>query len=234
LIFDFNGVIVDDEPLHFQSFAETLARRGLHLTQEEYVGDYLGLDDRDFFAAAMRDKAGKEPGSSDLSLLVEEKAEVYAGKMKGDIPLFPGIKSLVVSLAEKFPLGLYSGARENEIETLLQRAELLDCFSALVSADDVKRGKPDPEGYLLAWKRIRIRVPGFSGLTPAQCWVIEDAPTGVAAAQAAGMACLALANTRSAEDLAAADRVVTNLEGKSVAWFRDLVKTPGRPEAVGI
>lgn len=230
MIFDFNGVIVDDEHLHFQSFAETLAQRGLHLTREEYVRDYLGLDDRDFFCAAIRDKQGRAPAPSALSGLVEEKAGVYAGKMESQVPLFPGVKPLVRSLADAFPLGLYSGARHGEIETLLHREGIAGCFSAVVSADDVSKGKPDPEGYLLAWRRIRHRAPGCADLTPAQCLVIEDAPAGVTAAHAAGMACLALTHTRPRHDLTAADHVADTLEGKSAAWFRGLRRAPRRAE----
>lgn len=233
MIFDFNGVIVDDEHLHFQSFAETLARRGLRLTRDEYVRDYLGLDDRDFFSEAIQDKEGRVPGPAALSGLVEEKAGVYAGKMGGEVPFFPGVKPLVRALADEFPLGLYSGARQGEIETLLRREGLAGCFSAVVSADDVNRGKPDPEGYLLAWRRIRDRAPGCADLTPAQCLVIEDAPAGVAAAQAAGMACLALTHTRPRQELTAADHVADTLQGKSPAWFRQLKQAPEHAEGCG-
>lgn len=215
-------MIVDDEHLHFEAFAETLRRHGHALTREEYVVEYLGLDDRDFFASAVLDRTGEDLAPPEIQRLVEEKADVYAGKTDGCVPFFPGMKPLIADLADVVPLGLYSGARRAEVLSILDREGLMGCFGAIVSADDVERGKPDPEGYLLACRRIRAGVAGFSDLQPSECLVIEDAPTGVAAARAAGMRCLALAHTRPVEELDGADRVAETLEGKSAEWLLEL------------
>lgn len=215
IIFDFNGVIVDDEHLHYRAFAQVLQEDGLTLTEREYFEHYLGLDDRGFFRQALSDKWRRPPAAAEVRALVERKADVYLELLGDDpatLPLFPGVVELVRRSAEHLPLAINSGARRREIELILERAGLRDCFPVVVSADEVEEGKPSPEGYLTALRRVRREVEGCRDVQPAQCLVIEDAPHGIAAAHAAGMRCVAVASSRPKSELAAADAVVERLE----------------------
>ena len=219
VIFDFNGVIVDDEPLHCQAFAETLSEKNLLLTEQEYFNHFLGIEDRLWFQTFFDHK--KIPiTSSELDRLVEIKAVRYMALLKDRLKqdpllLFPGVFSLIRGFQEKIkiPLAINSGALRSEIDLILQKAGLTDDFVIIVSADEVEKGKPHPEGYLLAYKKIREIFSGYSDLRPDECLVLEDAPVGIKAAKAAGMTCIAVAHYRPTEQLAEADRVLSDLIG---------------------
>jgi HAD superfamily hydrolase (TIGR01509 family) len=213
VIFDFNGVIVDDERIHFRMFQRVLAEEGAALTEREYFSTYLGLDDRGCFAAVLTD-AGRPTRIEHVAALVERKAAYYLEALDHNVVLFPGVAALVAELAHGLALAICSGARQNEIERILDLTGMRAAFGVLVSADQIHAGKPDPAGYLWTLRELQARVPGLSA---AECLVIEDAPAGVRAAQAAGMRCLAVTNSTSAEKLAHADRVVTSLEQVSRA-----------------
>lgn len=211
VIFDFNGVIVDDEPLHRRAFAAVLERLGHTLTEEEYVARYLGYDDRECFESALRDRTGRDAPADLLDRLVEEKADEYRALIDRDLRLYPGAKALVERLAPRVPLAINSGARAHEIALILARTGMTDLFLATVSADEVAHGKPAPDGYDEAFRRLRARVPDGRTLAPRDCLVIEDAPNGIRAALAAGLRCVAVASTRPASDLHEAERVYADL-----------------------
>lgn len=213
VVFDFNGVIIDDEQLHFRAAAEVLGELGLSLSERAYFDDYLALDDKGLFVAVLADQRGKAPGAAETAQLVQRKADAYLRLLEGRIRLFPGVVDLVRDLAPVLPLAINSGALRPEIDTVLAWADLTDCFVAIVSAEEVRACKPEPEGYLMALERLRRVRPELADLAAGQCLVIEDAPSGIRAARAAGMRCLAVANSRSAADLAQADWVRPTLEG---------------------
>jgi HAD superfamily hydrolase (TIGR01509 family) len=212
VIFDFNGVIIDDEHLHLEAFRIVLATEGISLTETDYTGRYLGFDDRSMLAAVLESE-GRTLTAAGLEQLVESKAEAYLKLLEAGIVLFPGVEELVQHLSRELPLAINSGARRHEIELVLQRSGLIGCFTVIVSADEVQTGKPDPEGYLTACRRLRESDPRCNDLEPAQCLVIEDAPSGIEAARSAGMACLAVSHSRPSEDLTGAQEVVSTLKG---------------------
>jgi sugar-phosphatase len=123
-------------------------------------------------------------------------------------------------------LAINSGALTHEIELLTGRAGIRDCFAAVVAADQVPRGKPDPIGYLTAFDRLRAALPQLADLTPSECVVIEDAPRGLQAARAAGMGCVGIATSRPMADLAAADAVFAALADVDLAALRAAVSSP--------
>lgn len=228
VLFDCNGVIADDEPIHFLLFQRVLREEGLDLAREEYEARYLHFDDVHAFRAILRDR-GHRPHPARVADLVERKARLYRAAVPGQLRIFPGVKELVRALAERFPLAVASGARREEIQFILSEAGLLSYFTAVVGSEDVRDAKPDPEPFLLALDRINAARRGRDEpILPAQCVVIEDSVGGIEGAVAAGMRCLAVTNTYPADRLAAADRVVSSLEEVTPAALEGLVGLAGR------
>jgi HAD superfamily hydrolase (TIGR01509 family) len=204
IVFDFDGVIADDEPLHLAAFQRALAADGITITREQYYARYLGFDDRAAILQAFRD-AGREPSPARLHDVMAAKAERFLELVRAGAPIFPGVPAFVRDAAGRVPLAIASGALRHEIELILGQAGLADCFAAIVSAEDVREGKPSPEGFLLALARLPARPRAE------QCLAIEDSQPGVEAARRAGMRCVAVTSSYPAEALGAADRVVGSL-----------------------
>ncbi|MFN8543939.1 MAG: HAD family phosphatase [Candidatus Binatia bacterium] len=217
LVFDFDGIIVDSEPLHLAAFQRTLATVGITLTAEEYWTHYLGFDDHDAIAHALTTAHGGAP-PADVARLMHAKAEHFLALVEHGVSVFPGVRELVRGAAARVPLAIASGALGSEIELILRAVGLRDAFRTIVSANDVQHGKPDPEAYVAALAHLRADVA--PELVAAECLAVEDSPAGIAAARAAGMRCVAVTNSCPARDLAAAgaDLVVASLEG--VGWER--------------
>lgn len=213
LIFDFDGVVADNEPVHFATFQKVLQEIGLPLTETEYYGRYLGYDDKGCFAAvlAAHGRPAPRPVVEDL---VARKARVYLDHIKQHLVIFPGVRELVRQAATRYRLAIASGALRHEIEFILEEAGIRKEFEHITSAELVTRGKPDPEGYLHALASLnRSTPPGQPRLTAADCLVIEDSIPGIRAARAAGMKVLAVANTHTIQDLREADAVTRSLAG---------------------
>lgn len=211
IIFDFNGVIVDDEPLHLELFRVVLAEEGIPLTDEEYQAKYLGYDDRGCFQAVLRDVGREAESLNDhhIAALIERKAVRYIEAIQQRYLLFPGVVELVEGLAERYPMAIASGALRNEIEVVLERGGIRKFFQEIVAAEDVGACKPDPEGYLKALALLNRR--SSETILAADCLVIEDSIAGIEAAKRAGMRCLAVTNSYPAEKLSQADRIVSTL-----------------------
>ena len=207
-IFDFDGVIVDSEPLHFHSMQDALRTEGIEITEDEYYGLYLAYDDRGALRLALEHHR-RPPDPGLIETLMERKQDRFEVVLH-DVSFFPGAAELVRGLAARMPVAIASGARRGEIEAILTAGGLRNAFTAIVGADDVTRTKPDPEPYLAALARLEPRVPG---LRPAQCLAFEDSVPGILSAKGAGMKVLAVANSYPAEKLAVAHRVVLTLEG---------------------
>ena len=222
LLFDFNGVITDDEEQHRAAFAELLAEAGIPLSREQYYADYLGCDDRSAFLEAFR-RAGQPLDPRTLETLVARKSRFYA-RLVGTTPaLVPGAAQFVRAAAARFRLGLVSGAQRQEIEPALAGAGLADCFSVIVAAEDVPRCKPDPAGYLAARAALGRDTP----LPAGRCVVLEDSLAGLDAARAAGMRCVMLTTSHDAAALAAADLVWTSFVGHDPAELTALGQGAG-------
>ncbi|HEX6436831.1 MAG TPA: HAD family phosphatase [Candidatus Binatia bacterium] len=211
VIFDFNGIIVDDEPIHFELFQRVLREEGIDLTEADYYERYLGYDDRGAFSTAYREhnRALTRPK---LGQLIERKAVYYRQDIKAKMKVFPGIQTLVPNLAKQLPLAIASGALRNEIEIILSSIGLFTHFCAIVSAEDVTRGKPEPEIFLTALERLNAALDSNDPIRPAECLVIEDSKEGIRGARRAGMKCLAVTNSHPARLLDEADSIVDSLE----------------------
>ena len=204
ILFDFNGVIIDDEPIQLRAYQEILKAEEIAVTEEDYYGS-LGMDDKAFVRAAYV-RAGKELNDEKLSELIERKTAAHHSMIEDELPLFPGVVNFIKAAARHFTLGVVSMARLVEIEHVLKRASLDDAFEAIVSAEDVEACKPDPacynRGFLLLDERRLKR--GHLNISPHECLVIEDSPPGIHSAREAGMKTLGVTNTVKAEALRAA------------------------------
>jgi len=224
IIFDFDGILVDSEPLIMKLIQEMAAREGWALSEDEYFGDYLALDDRGVIEHLWRTH-GRPLSISHRNELLAWKANAYEKIIHDGLPAIPGAAEFVLDAANRFPLAIASGSLRAEIEHLLRKLGLREKFAVLATADDCERSKPDPEVYLKALSRLRelpkLREPA---LEPIECLAIEDAPLGVVAAQAAGMKCLALAHSRHQADLQHADWVASGFSDVNLEAIRAAFK----------
>jgi HAD superfamily hydrolase (TIGR01509 family) len=221
VIFDFNGIIVDDEPIHFMLFQKVLGEEGIVLTEEAYYARYLGFDDRGAFSASYRDN-NRQLSDSKLAELIDRKAVYYQEAIRSHVAIFPGVKDLVDSLAGKLPLAVASGALRHEIETILSTAGVLNCFQVIISAEDVNQGKPEPEIFLKALAKLNDIPENGNLIHPAECVVIEDSKEGIKGARRAGMRCLAVTNSHPADLLGEADAIVKSLEEVGFDFLRSM------------
>ena len=209
IIFDFDGVIADTEPLHFAGFRQTLSEIGISLSQSDYYADYLGYDDRGCFIAALT--AHRRPiDSAALAQLMQRKAHAYLKSVKEHLVIFPGVREFVREAASAYPLAIASGALRHEIEVILEQAGLQKEFLHITSAEDVTRGKPDPQPFLHALDALNQH-RREQAITAESCLVIEDSIPGIRGAKAAGMKVLAVANTHTTQDLHEAHAVAQSL-----------------------
>jgi beta-phosphoglucomutase len=214
VIFDFDGVIVDSEPLHFQLFQRLLGEEGVPLTRDDYDAIYLGMDDRECFTEALS-RHGKTAALKNVPEMIDRKSRLLMAEIAEKPPVLPGAVDLVRALADRVPLAICSGALRREIEGMLEPAGIRPCFAGIVSAEDVSHGKPNPEGFTKALALLnRIQNPN-PPIAPGACLVIEDSLAGIEGAKAAGMRCLAVGNSYPAAALrqAGADGVVATLRG---------------------
>jgi beta-phosphoglucomutase-like phosphatase (HAD superfamily) len=222
VIFDFDGVLVDSEGLHFESLRQSLEEVGIQITREEYLAHYLAYRDRESIAFAL-ERHRRSPDETAVARIAARKAELFEAGLP-EVPLFPGAQELVLGLARVFPLAVASGARRIEIEAALGRGGLAHAFKAVVTAEDVTSGKPSPEPYLLALERLSGR--GHS-LPAGRCVAVEDSMAGVASAKAAGMKVVAVAHSYESALLGQADLVVPTIGSVHEDTIIRMVGDPG-------
>jgi HAD superfamily hydrolase (TIGR01509 family) len=214
ILFDFNGVIIDDEPLHMKAYQEILAKEGIAFTEEQYY-ECLGMDDKTFIEAAYK-RADKTPEANKILEITQAKTNRWRELVANEVPIFPGMVDFIKKMANEFELGIVSMASREEIEYVLERTNLKDCFSALVTAGDVTACKPDPQCYRAGFRLIDAAYTRKKHLpiTHDECLVIEDSPQGIMAARNADLMALGVTNTVSAEELreAGADAIAKNLD----------------------
>ncbi len=221
VIFDFNGIIVDDEPIHFKLFQRVLGEEGIALAEEDYYARYLGFDDRGAFMAGFREN-GRSLSAQKLQELIERKADYYQEAIRNQVTVFPGVKNLVADLAQTLPLAVASGALRHEIETILRTVGLLDHFRAIIAAEDVTQGKPEPEVYLKALAALNAHGENGKPIEAADCVVIEDSKEGIRGALRAGMKCLAVTNSHPPELLSEATAIVKSLEDVKLNFLQNM------------
>ncbi len=209
VIFDFDGVIVDTEPLHYAAFQRALEPLDLHFTWQEYVETYIGFDDRDAFKHAFSSN-GKTLSPEGLHSLIEQKAGYFQEIIRSEVTPYPGVVDLISHLhTHKFPLAICSGALRSDIDPILTMLGISDCFDVIVTADDVAVSKPDPECYQLAFQRLQSA--HNSSFSKDVTIAIEDTPAGISSAKAAGLMVCAVTNSYPAERLDQATFVTDSL-----------------------
>ena len=213
IVFDFDGVLADSEPLHLRVYQELLEPHGIHLDQATYCAKYLGFDDEGVFQQVAIDYK-LLLGDEEIEMLIDEKARRFEALVSSGNVLYPGAAACAQRLGAAWPLGIASGALRAEIELMLRGAGLLDAFRFIVSSGETEHTKPAPDPYL--------RAAELHGVPAAACVAIEDSHWGLQSARAAGMRTIAVTHTYPRETLTVADAVVDSLDAITVEFVRKL------------
>ncbi|MGQ0693962.1 MAG: HAD family hydrolase [Nitrospiraceae bacterium] len=219
VIFDFDGVIADTEPLHFEGLRRTLADIAITLTEADYYTNYLGFDDRGCILEALR---VNQRSATELLVqdLMHKKAVAYLSSINDHLVIFPGVREFVEEAAATYPIAIASGALRPEIELILEQTGIRKAFRHITSAEDVTKGKPDPQPFLHALTGLN-RLSPTSMMSPESCLAIEDSLPGIRSAKSAGMKVLAVANTHTVQDLREAHAIVQSLSEVRLHELRD-------------
>ncbi len=220
IVFDFDGVLADSEPLHLRAYQEVLAPLGITLTREEYYARLLGYDDVGVFRS-VGEAAGLTLDAGRMAALIEEKSRVFDSLIADTDVLYPGAGECVARLSEAYPLGIASGALRQEIVAVLRHAGLERRFRFIVSAEDTARSKPAPDPY--------VRAAALHGLPPACCLAIEDSRWGIESAAAAGLCCVAITHTYPERELKGAAGIIHSLSEFTADYAAGMLGGPARP-----
>ena len=209
VVFDFDGVIADSEPLHLKAFQQALAEDGIGLSEEEYFSRYLGYDDVGLLEALTRDR---ELAAS--SRYITEMVALKGSKLQqmlhtGDV-LFPGAARFIREAAGAVPIAIASGALRHEIHEILDGAELRSLFAVVIASGDTPQSKPSPAPYVLAFERLK-EASGID-LDCRRCVAIEDSRWGLESARGAGLRCVGVTNSYAADELPGAELIVSGLD----------------------
>jgi beta-phosphoglucomutase-like phosphatase (HAD superfamily) len=208
IVFDFDGVIANSEPLHLLAFQQALSEEGIELTHDEYFSRYLGFDDVGLIERLARDR-GIEMTVRRATALVAAKGVKLQQLMGTDGILFPGAAAFIRAAAAEVPIAIASGALRHEIDEILEAAGLWSLFRAIVASGDTPESKPSPAPYRLAFTHLQA---GAGPLDPQRCVAIEDSRWGLESARGAGLRCVAVTNSYPARDLPGAELVVPGLQ----------------------
>jgi beta-phosphoglucomutase-like phosphatase (HAD superfamily) len=205
-LFDFDGVLVDSEPVHLAAFNDVLSPRGLAIAERDYVQRFLSLDDANVFRAVIA-RRGQTLSEEDVRSLVAAKTARFMDRFGAAFRIFPGAEELVTRRATLGVVGIVSGALEHEIVFALEKMGIRSKVSFIVSAESCDASKPDPAPFLAALKELAGRGAGANAV------VVEDSIGGVQAAKRAGLRCVAVAHSYPKEELlrAGADVAVADL-----------------------
>jgi len=215
IIWDMDGVIADTAPYHFEAWQQVFKKRGVDFTGDDFRRNFGQRND-----TIIRNVLGGGLSPSEIDTIAGEKEENFRQRVRQNIKPLPGAVKLIKSLKEHgFSLALASSAPMENIRLIMRGLGINNCFHTIVSGGEVKEGKPNPQGFLLAAEKLEV--------APGNCIVIEDAVAGVAAAKRAGMRCLAVTNTHPRLSLTEADLVVDTLEEITVDNLERLLSLQG-------
>ncbi len=209
VIFDFDGVILDSEPLHYEACCMALKTIGISLSYTDYMTDYLGLSDKEMFPQLLMSK-GHYLSPKEVNQLLDKKIESYAYLInsRNKLPFIPGVEQYLLNLRKAaIKIAICTGSTKTELLPVLERfksGNLTHYFDVIVTSEEIQYGKPSPEGYLLTISRL--------GVLPKYCQAFEDSPYGIEAAKKAGLKVTALATTHRQQELKNADQVIANFE----------------------
>ena len=215
VVFDFDGVIANSEPLHYKGFRDVLAAEGIMLSEADYYARYLGFDDAGAFLAIAADR-GLSWSPARIAGLVERKAIRLEELEREASVLFPGARAAIERLARACPVAIASGALRSEILRVLERERLTRHFTAIVAAEDTPVSKPAPDPYLRAVHLLSAASPG--PLAARDCVAIEDSHWGLRSARGAGLRTVGITHTYAAGALEDAELVVDHLD--TLTWER--------------
>ena len=213
IIFDFDGVIANSEPLHLKAFQEALAEEGITLTSDEYYSRYLGYDDVGLLQALVRDRDVPASGRWVTSLVELKGAKLQQMLNTGGVR-FPGAAAFIRAAARELPIAIASGALRHEILEILDGANLTSQFSVIVASGDTPESKPSPAPYMLAYERLKPFVDGE--LDRRRCIAIEDSRWGLESARGAGLRCVGVTTSYGADELPAAELIVSGLDALTI------------------
>jgi len=212
IIWDLDGVIVDSAPYHFSAWRELFGRLGKDYAAEDFKRNFGRRNDD-----ILRSVLGNSP-EEEIKVLAQQKEEIFRERIREKVKPLPGVLELLEDAhSGGFRMALVSSAPQENIELILSSLGIKEYFDCLISGQELQRGKPDPEGFLLAAEKL--------GVAPARCIVIEDALSGVEAAKRAGMKCIAVTTTHPKELFSGADLVVDSLEDVSTQALDSLLST---------
>ena len=218
IIFDFDGVIVDSEPLHYRAFLETAQQAGIDIqfNYDEYLRKYVGFDDREGFhemIASVSPAAVNAPDfAKRIGSLCESKKDVFASIVSQGFETIPGVLDFIAALPREFPIAIASGATREDISLILGHLGIASRFSTIVTASDVPRSKPDPMTYRMAFKNLSA-IHDALKLDTSNVLAIEDTAAGIESARGAGLHTLGLTTTTDGSKLGKANRVIAGFEG---------------------
>jgi HAD superfamily hydrolase (TIGR01509 family) len=221
IVFDFDGVIANSEPLHFRAFRDALAGHSIELSEHDYYARYLGYDDLGAFRAIARDRA-RSLSAGELDRLMTDKAARMEALEAVDSVLFPGAAEAIRRAAAAVPIAIASGALGAEIRRVLDAADLTRYFAAIVAAEDTPASKPAPDPYRRAVALLSAAIDE-PGLPAGDCVAIEDSRWGIASARAAGLHTVGVTSSYSAEELSEADVVIGSIADLDLAALQRLL-----------
>lgn len=220
IIFDMDGVLVDSSPFHLRKWMNTLRAHGIAFDPQELRRIVLGPANDDIF----RHFLGKDLSRQQLTQLSEELDANFRREIGPHPPALPGVRRFIEEChARGILMAVASAAIANNVKFLLSALELRDFFRVVMAVDSTARPKPHPEIYLTTAEKL--------GVSPAACAVFEDSFVGIEAAKRAGMKCVAISSTFTAEELRQGthpDLIVANFEGLSLATVRALFAAEAR------
>jgi beta-phosphoglucomutase len=203
IVFDFDGVLANSEPLHLRAYQEILAELGITIERDEYYARYLGFDDTGAFRAIAA-AHGQNWNDEQIATLVARKTLVFDEMLLSAEMLYSTAAACVERLAAHFPLGIASGALKHEILAVLESSGLVRHFRFVVASGDTRRSKPAPDPY--------ARAAELHGLPPSSCLAIEDSRWGIESAKGAGLRCIGITTTYAAHELTTADAIIDSLD----------------------
>ncbi|MBN2512399.1 MAG: HAD family phosphatase [Sedimentisphaerales bacterium] len=211
VIFDFDGVVADSERLHYKALNQVFAAKGIQVPEEVHWQKYLGYTDLEN-VLAVNDDYKMNWSSQEIQQIIELKTAQFHALARTEAPIIDGVEEFVEMLSDHgYPLAICSGAMREDIRIMLEHSGFAHAFSVMVTAEDVEKGKPDPQGYTLALKKLNDSVD--RKIESGNCIVIEDSRWGLQAAAAAGMRRIGVTNTYPKEHLAQfADFVIDRLD----------------------